>query len=211
MGRREGSEPRPADRAPASPARFDAAYYRRFYGAANTRIQGAKEVARLGAALVAMIQWYGGRVGSALEIGAGSGLLRDWFAANHPKVRYVSTELSAYAAARFGHVQRDITAWRGRQRFDLVVCQGVLPYLSDDGARAAMENLAAMSHGFLYIEAITRRDYETACDREKTDPSMRLRTRAFYRRALSRHFRPLGGGLFYARRGPLVFWELEEG
>jgi Nodulation protein S (NodS) len=190
-------------------ARFDAAYYRRFYGKARTRIHGAEEVAHLGAGLVEMIAWYGGDVRSVLEVGAGVGLLRDWFAKERASVRYVSTEYSAYAAATYGHVQRDIATWKGRQKFDLVVCQGVLPYLSDNGALAAIDNLAAMTRGFLYLEAITRRDYDTVCDREKTDPGMRLRPAAFYKKRLARAFQPVGGGLYYAKNGPLVFWELE--
>ena len=188
---------------------FDAAYYRRFYGTKKTRVQGDAEVALLADALVALVAWYGGDIRSVLEIGAGVGRLRDWFRRVRPKVRYVSTEASAYAAKTHNHVQRDITTWRGRSRFDLVICQGVLPYLTDRGASAAIENLAAMSRGFLYVEAITRHDYETACDRKKTDAGMRLRSAAFYRTRLARHFQPLGGGLYYSKSGPLVFWELE--
>jgi hypothetical protein len=192
-------------------ARFDEAYYARFYGSPLTRIQGPAEVAHLGAGLLAMIAWYGGKVRSVLEVGAGVGLLRDWFRANHPRVRYVSTELSPYAAARYGHEPRDIATWRGSSTFDLVVCQGVLPYLADRPALAAIDNLAAMTRGFLYLEAITRRDYDTVCDQEKTDPVMHLRPAAFYRRRLARHYRAIGGGLYYVREGPLGFWELESG
>ena len=191
--------------------RFDEAYYRRFYGTPRTRIHGAKEVAHLGAGLVEMIAWYGGRVRSVLEVGAGVGLLRDWFRENHPKVGYVSTEYSPYAAAQYGHVQRDISTWRGKRQFDLVVCQGVLPYLEDRAALAAIDNHAAMTRGFLYLEAITRRDYETVCDQKRTDPGMRLRPATFYRKRLAKHFQPVGGGLYYVHEGPLVFWELESG
>jgi hypothetical protein len=192
-----------------SEARFDEAYYARFYGAPKTRVHGPKEVGQLGRGLVAMIGWYGGTVRSVLEVGAGVGLLRDWFRRAHPTVRYVSTEYSPYAAARYGHEPRDITTWRDKRQFDLVVCQGVLPYLSDRGALAAIDNLAAMARGFLYLEAITLRDYETAADKSKTDAGMRLRTAAFYRRRLQRHFDAVGGGLFYKKDGPLVFWDLE--
>jgi hypothetical protein len=188
---------------------FDAAYYRRFYGQARSRIHGPKEVAHLGAGLFELIAWFGGDVQTVLEIGAGLGLLRDWCVKARPGVRYVSTEYSAFAAKEYGHVQRDIVAWRGRERFDLVVCQGVLPYLSDRDAGAAIENLAAMARGFLYFEAITRYDYDTVCDQKKTDPAMRLRSATFYRRRLAKHFRPIGGGLYYVHAGPLVFWELE--
>jgi hypothetical protein len=85
----------------------------------------------------------------------------------------------------------------------------VLPYLTDAAVGAAIENLAGMSRGFLYLEAITRRDYDTACDRGRTDPAMKLRPAPFYRRRLARHFQLVGGGLYYRKDGPLVFWELE--
>jgi hypothetical protein len=189
--------------------RFDAAYYERFYGGEQTRVHGPEQVANLGAGLLAMIAWYGGRVRSVLEVGAGTGLLRDWFAANRRTVRYTSTEYSAYAARAFGHKQRDIATWRSARPFDLVVCQGVLPYLSDADARAAIENLAFMTRGFLYLEAITKKDYATVADQKRTDPAMRLRPASFYRRALAPHYQPVGGGLFYKKDGPLVFWELE--
>jgi len=196
--------PRGASREPFGPL-----YYRRFYGAKRTRIHGEEEVARLGAALVAVINWYGGPLRSVLEIGAGVGLLRDWFRVEHPEVAYVSTEYSEHAAAEYGHERRDIATWRGRRRFDLVVCQGVLPYLSDRDASRAIATLAAMSRGFLYLEAITRKDGRLASDTSRTDPAMRLRTAAFYRTRLARHYQALGGGLFYAKAGPRVFWELE--
>lgn len=188
---------------------FDEAYYRRFYGNARTRVQGGKEVAHLGAFLVNLIRWYGETTRSVLEVGAGVGLLRDWFRKTHPHVKYVSTEYSAHAAKAYGHEQRDITSWRSRRRFDLVVCQGVLPYLDDRDVGNAIDNLAAMTRGFFFLEAITGRDYRLACDKDKTDPGMHLRSAAFYRARLARHFRALGGGVFYRKDGPLVFWELE--
>ena len=188
---------------------FDARYYRRFYGAKRTCVQDEAKVARLGAALVAQIRWYDGPLRSVLEVGAGVGLLRDWFAKHRPEVRYLSTEYSEYAAKAHGHVRRDITTWRAKRKYDLVVCQGVLPYLTAAQASAAIENLAAMTRGFLYLEAVTRRDYETSCDKAKTDPAMILRDAAFYRTRLARHLHPIGGGLYYAKTGPLVFWELE--
>jgi hypothetical protein len=188
---------------------FDAAYYRRFYAAEKTRVSGAREVARLGAALVGLVVWYGGRLRSVLEIGAGTGQLRDWFGVNRPKVRYVSTEFSDHACATYGHAKRDVAHWRAKRTFDLVVCQGVLPYLSDAGASRAIENLYAMTGGFLYLEAVTRRDHREVCDRRRTDPRMIFRPAAFYRTRLRSKFVALGGGLYYRADGRLQFYELE--
>jgi hypothetical protein len=126
-------------------------------------------------------------------------------------VRYRSTDASAYACERYGHERRDVARWRARERFDLVVCQGVLPYLDDGDCARAIANLGAMTRGFLYLEAITARDLREVCDREKTDVKVHARTGTWYRRELAKHFVPLGCGLHYAKDGRLVFYELERG
>jgi hypothetical protein len=189
--------------------RFDAAYFGRYYESRRTRVHGPREIARLARGVTGMIAWLGGDVRAVLDVGAGAGLWRDWFAKHRPAVRYLSTDVSAYACERYGHEQRDIARWRGRERFDLVICQGVLPYLPDDDAERAIDNIAAMCRGFLYLEAITERDLQVVCDREATDVAVHVRTGAWYRERLARHFTTLGCGLFYDRRGPLGFYELE--
>jgi predicted TPR repeat methyltransferase len=192
-----------------SEPRFDAAYFDRFYESRASRVYGKAQVAHLARAVSELIAWFGGDVRSVLDVGAGTGLWRDWFRRHRPRVRYVSTDVSAYACERYGHEQRDVARWRSKERFDLVVCQGVLPYLSDADCRRALANIAAMARGFIYVEAITQRDLTELCDREKTDVTVRARPAAFYRRALAKHFDPLGCGLHYVKNGPLGFYELE--
>jgi Methyltransferase domain len=189
--------------------RFDAAYFDRFYGSRKTRVHGPAEVARLARGVTGMIGWFGGELRSVLDVGAGAGLWRDWFAKHREGVRYLSTDVSAYACERYGHERRDVTRWRGRERFDLVICQGVLPYLPDEDAGRAIENIAAMCRGFLYLEAITVRDLMEVCDREATDVAVHVRSGAWYRERLDAHFTTLGCGLFYRQGGPLRFYELE--
>jgi predicted TPR repeat methyltransferase len=188
---------------------FDQAYFRRFYESRASRVYGKAQVSHLARGVTEMIAWFGGELREVLDIGAGTGLWRDWFRRHYPRVRYVSTDVSAYACQRYGHDERDITTWRADSDFDLVVCQGVLPYLADAECRRAIANIAKMARGFVYIEAITRRDLEELCDRERTDVTVRARPASFYRRALARHFVPLGCGLHYSKRGPLGFYELE--
>jgi predicted TPR repeat methyltransferase len=189
--------------------RFDEQYYVRFYESKKTRVSGPEEVAHLCAGVVGMVRWFGGDITSVLDVGAGAGLWRDWFKEHLPRVRYRSTEVSDYACRRYGHEKRDIAAWRASQAFDLVVCQGVLPYLSDIEARRAIDNLGAMAKGFLYLEAITLRDLDTVCDRKLTDVAVHARPATFYRTRLAKHFVQLGCGLFYVKDGPLRFYELE--
>jgi hypothetical protein len=191
-------------------ARFGKSYYDRYYEDASTRVHDKKRIASLARAVTSMIAWHGGAIATALDVGAGAGLWRDWFAKHQPATKYRSIEVSPYACEKYGHEQRDISAWRARERFDLIVCQGVLQYIADDGAAAAIENLGAMSRGFLYLEAITRADFDDVCDQSKTDGDVNLRPATWYRERLGAHFVNLGCGLYYTRRGPLQFYELEK-
>jgi SAM-dependent methyltransferase len=191
-----------------SPDRFDASYYRRYYGG-GAAVHSARDVAHLAAGVFGLSRWLGLELASVLDVGAGVGLWRRWFRRHHPRVRYRSIEVSAHAAARWGHERRDITRWRARERFDLVVCHGVLPYLDDAGAARAIENLGRMCRGVLYLEAITRRDLAAVVDRDATDTAVHARTGAWYRRRLARHFVQIGGGLWASRQGGLALYELE--
>jgi hypothetical protein len=189
--------------------RFDEQYFRRFYESKRTRVYGEADIARLASGVLGMVEWFGGEVKSVVDLGAGIGLWRDWFKKNRPKIRYVSTDVSAYACERYGHEQRDITTWRPKETFDLVICQGVLPYLDSPAAERAIDNIASMCRGFAYVEAVTRRDTETVCNMSKTDNGMFFRTGAWYRRRLGRHFRPVGCGIHASLARGLGFYELE--
>ncbi len=188
---------------------FDADYYRRFYGSSRTRVHSATEIARLCTAVTSFLEWWGHPIETVLDVGAGVGLWRDWFKKHKPDTRYRSTEYSKYACEEYGHERRDITKWRASERFDLVVCQGVLPYVDDDGAARAIENLAAMTGGFLYLEAITKRDLKDVVDDAKTDVKVHARTGAWYRSRLSKHYREVGCGLWAKKDAGVLFYELE--
>lgn len=189
--------------------RFGAAYFDRYYESKKTRVHGPEEIARLASGVTGMIGWLGGEIRSVLDVGAGPGLWRDWFKKHHPEVRYLSTDVSPYACEKYGHEQRDIARWQSNERFDLIVCQGVLQYLGDDDADEAIHNIGTMSAGFLYLEAITKRDLRENCDPDATDMEVHARTGAWYRERLKMSFDAVGCGLWYVNDGPLVFYELE--
>lgn len=188
--------------------RFDASYYRRFYRGAS-RVHSAREIASLASAVCGLAAWLGLEVERVLDVGAGTGLWRDWFRRARPRARVRSIDVSPYACARYGHERRDVSSWRARERFDLVVCHGVLQYLDDAAAARAIENLGRMCRGLLYLEAITRRDLDEVVDRDATDVSTFARTGRWYRERLAHHFVQIGGGLWAARRSGLVLYELE--
>jgi predicted TPR repeat methyltransferase len=193
----------------SAPAPFGSEYFDRFYESKATRVYGEREIARLARGVTGMIAWLGGDLHAVLDVGAGSGLWRDWFAAHRKGVRYLSTDVSAYACERYGHEQRDIAQWKARERFDLVVCQGVLQYLGDEDADLAIHNIAAMSRGFLFLEVVTARDLVEVCDVSRTDLAVHARPGEWYRERLGRYFTPVGCGLHYRKGAPLVFYELE--
>ena len=190
---------------------FDANYFRRYYESRRSRVYGAEQIDHLARGVTGFVRWFGGDIDRVLDVGAGTGLWGDWFRANLPAVEYRSIDVSEYACSKFGHELRDISTWRGRRKFDLVLCQGVLPYLADGACERAIANMAAMCRGFLYVEAITARDLREVCDRSKTDVRVLARPARFYQRALRRHFEPLGCGLHHVSGGDKLFYDLERG
>ncbi len=188
---------------------FDAAYFRRFYESRRSRVYDADQVAHLAAGVTGFVQWFGRDIERVLDVGAGTGLWGEWFRVHMPEVRYRSVDVSGYACEKYGHEQRDISRWRARERFDLIICQGVLPYLDDLACARAIANMAAMCRGFLYLEAITARDLRDVVDRSRTDTTVRARPATFYRKELARRFEAVGCGLLHVKGGDCVFYELE--
>ena len=94
--------------------------------------------------------------------------------------------------------------------FDFVICQGVLPYLSEPDLQAALRNLGRLCHGALYIEAVSREDYERdIIDEDLTDGRVFRHSAELYRSGLREHFVELGGGLWLSREAEVPLFELE--
>lgn len=186
---------------------FDASYYRRFYS--STPVHSRKKVGDLATAVHAMCAWWDVRVTSFLDVGAGLGYWRDWYAQHHPRVRRLSVDVSEHACRTYGHELRDISLWRPSSPFDLVVCHGVLQYLTTAQAKAAIENLAAATRHVLYLEVPTTDDLSHQVDKTSTDLDVYSRSGDWYRRQLSPHFEQAGAGLWIKRDGDVVLYELE--
>lgn len=187
--------------------RFDAAYYRRFYR--SSPVHTAAQIAHLATGVVGMCEWWGVHLSSVLDVGAGPGYWRDWFARDRPRVRYRGIDVSAHACARYGHERHDISSWHPARPSDLVICQGVLQYLDDAAATAAIEHLAASTRHVMYLEVPTRHDRAHVIDGAATDLDCHWRTGAWYRRHLDPHFVAVGAGLWARRGGAVVCYELE--
>ncbi len=189
--------------------RFDADYYQRFYLDPGTRIYDRARHARLVAGVVNLVEWFGGPVQRVLDVGAGVGWWGQWLKRHRKQATYVSTELEASTCERYGHQQADLRTLRLDDTFDLVVCQGVLPYLDDEGLSAAVANLTALCDGFLYLEAVAKEDFAHSIDEERTDLRMKQRPARVYRQLLAPGFREVGAGLFASKNCGVSFFALE--
>ncbi len=189
--------------------RFDAAYFRRFYGDPATRVTTAREMHTRAALIVGLLEHACVPVRSVLDAGCGIGLLRKPFAELLPRARYTGLEASAYLCERYGWVRGSLVDYAPRAPSDLVVCYDVLQYLGDREAARALGNLARLSRAALYFSALTRADWRDNCDRNLTDRAVHLRSGDWYRRRLRRHFRHLGCGVWLRRNVRALVWELE--
>ena len=188
-------------------SRFDAAYYRQFYQ--DQPVHTAREIAELAKAVHHLCKWWKVPVTSVLDVGAGPGFWRDWYQRHHPHVKVVSTDVSPHACKTYGHLQRDISRWSPRGKYDLVICHSVLQYLTDQEASRALENLTRATRHVLYLEVPTREDLSNVLDDEATDFKMRLRPASWYRKRLKVGFRQAGAGLWIAHSGEVVLYTLE--
>lgn len=189
--------------------RFDADFYRRYYGDPATRVSTRSDQARVAALACAYTAYLGFRVRRVLDAGCGLGHMRETVRRFFPRARYVGLEASDYLAQRYGWVHAGLEAYRPRAPFDLVICHDVLQYLDDRSAARALVNLGRISRGALYFSVLTREDWRSAADRSKSDGGVHLRPAAWYRRRLTRYFRPVGAGLLVRRGFDPVLWEME--
>ncbi|MDD9937100.1 MAG: class I SAM-dependent methyltransferase [Myxococcales bacterium] len=199
------------DPEPDTKERFDRRYYARYYESPRTRVTSRREVARLGAFVFAYMAHLQLPVRRVLDAGCGLGYWRDALAEHHPRASYRGIEVSEYLCRTKGWERASIVDYAPRGQFDLVVCQGVLQYLPNRQAAQAIDNLAELCRGALYLEALTRGDWEQSCDRRATDGDVHLRSAAWYRKRLAPHFHACGGGIFVHRDAPTVLYELERG
>ncbi|MFI5309384.1 MAG: methyltransferase domain-containing protein, partial [Polyangiales bacterium] len=126
---------------------FDRRYYDRFYRNPRTRVSTAKQTAALGRFVCSYLDYLELPVRRVLDAGCGLGRWRDVITAHYPRARYQGIEVSEYLCQEYGWTRASIASYRPRGRFDLVICQGVLQYLGDAQARAAIANLARVCRG----------------------------------------------------------------
>jgi SAM-dependent methyltransferase len=191
------------------PHEFDESYYRRYYRSPRTRVTTPRQIARLGAFVCAYLRHLEVPVRRVLDLGCGLGWWREVIAAQFPRASYQGVELSAYLCRRYGWTRGSAADFQGRGRYDLVICQGVLQYLSDRDAARAIGNLTRLCRGALYLEVQTREDWRDACDRRASDRRCFHRGARWYRARLRRHFVHAGGGVYLAKEAAPAIYALQ--
>lgn len=187
---------------------FDKAYYDRFYRDPATRAVGPDDVRRLGAFVCSYLKHLDIEVQRVLDLGCGLGAWRRVLATHFPEAEYTGVEISHYLCETYGWEKGSVVDYDGEPA-DLVICQGVLQYLNAKQARRAIANLARLTDGALFLEALTREDWERNCSQATTDGDAHLREADWYRRELGKRFVACGGGVFVPRDGGTVLYELE--
>ena len=189
---------------------FDEAYYQRFYFDKKTRVLDRAHVDRLGAFVAAYLQYLRVPVRQVLDMGCGIGLWQGLIARHFPGASYHGVEISDYLCQRYGWERGSVADYAAQEPFDLVICQGVLPYLDPADLQRALVNLGRLSHGALYVEAVAREDYERdMIDEDLTDARQFRHRVALYRRGLREHMREMGGGLWLSRQANVPLFALE--
>ena len=194
----------------ASATIFDEAYYQRFYFDKKTSVVDPAHMERLGTFVCSYLKYLRVPVQRVLDVGCGIGLWKGIVAQHFPGAAYQGVEFSTYLCERFGWQQGSVVDYAAHEPFDLVICQGVLPYLSPPDLKRALHNLGRLSKGALYVEAVSREDYERdTIDEDLTDNRVFRHRAELYRRGLAEGCLELGGGVWLSRQAEVPLFELE--
>ena len=129
-------------------------------------MKSATELRRQLEFVVHLAEWVlGRRVKSVLDVGCGEGNWRAPLRRLRPGLHYDGVDPSEYAVARFGARRRlqlggieDLDSLRLRDRYDLVVCCGMLNYLPRASLRRGLTQVARRTGGVAYLELFSRTD-----------------------------------------------------
>ena len=137
--------------------KFDRAYYDRWYRNDETRTFMTEYTPVIVRFVLAYLDYLEVEVKTVLDAGCGLGHWGTALKDLDRDVRYHGLETSDYLCRELGWERGSIADYQAEEPFDLVVCQGVLQYLSDAECKAAIDNLATLCSQALYLEVLTRR------------------------------------------------------
>ena len=195
-------------RAEGMAARFDKAYYDRFYRDPATRSAGVDDAKLQADFLAGYLRYLEVPVGEIVDIGCGLGRLLGALGKHFRRARAAGVEGSEYLCRAYGWQRATLPDYAPPHAFDLVICQDVLAYLDAIDAAAAIGTLGRVTRKALFFGALTTEDL-ALCDEARTDTNVYLRPAAWYRRRLGREFEPVGGGLWLKKPVNAVIWTLD--
>ena len=146
--------------------RYDAAYFDKWYRHPTHRVKTAAELARQVSFVLHTAEWVlGRRVRTVLDVGCGEGNWYPVLRRLRPRLAYHGVDPSAYAVSAFGarrHLQQggieDLASLDLREQYDLVVCCGMLNYLSVAQLTSGIDRVARRTGGMAYLELFTNED-----------------------------------------------------
>lgn len=168
--------------------RYDRAYFDKWYRNPAHRVKSRVELERQVRFVLSAAEWVLGRsVRSVLDVGCGEGNWRSVLRTLRPTVHYDGVDPSAYAVSRFGVARglqqggiEDLDRLTLRPRYDLVVCCGMLNYLSAAQLRRGLGQVARRTGGVAYLELFAKGD---SIEGDTGWPT--LRSAQWYQRALT--------------------------
>ena len=146
---------------------FDADYYQRFYLDPKTRAASPAEQARLAKFIAGYLKYLQLPVSRVIDLGCGIGTLLNQTQKVFPQASCNGVELSPYLCETYGWQPGSVVDFADAPH-DLVICSDVLGYLNKKDCAQAINNLAKLCDGALYLSVITTEDLEI-CDPDRTD------------------------------------------
>ena len=152
---------------PTNVKRYDHSYFHRWYHNPRTRVITRGDTRRKAQLAVSAAEYMLGRqVRTVLDVGAGEGTWLAPLRALRPRIHYTGVDPSEYAVRRFGRRRNIHWGTFGELdadgllsgTYDLVVCCGVVNYLSTSELRRGLGVIASMLAGIAFIEVWTSGD-----------------------------------------------------
>jgi SAM-dependent methyltransferase len=169
---------------------YDQSYFHRWYRNPRTRVITPADTKRKAQLAVAAAEYMlGRRIRTVLDVGAGEGTWLGPLRALRPDVHYTGVDPSQYVVRRFGKRRNihwgtfgaldEVGLLSGT--YDLVVCCGVVNYLSRAELESGLRVIASILSGVAFIEVWTSAD-DVVGDRR----GWQEHTPAYYRRVFRR-------------------------
>ena len=177
-------------------ARYDRAYFDRWYRDPETRVKSGAAIRRKAALALSVAEYYLERpVRTVLDAGCGEGNWLPALRSLRPGIRYTGVDASSYAVERFGKTRNirlgsfaTLEEIGLAEEYDLIICSDTLFYLPIAELEQGLVSLAHRTAGVAFLELYTGKDSLVG-----DFPKEGLQSAVSYRRMLRRHgFRSVG-------------------